>query len=331
MKSKKSHTALKTSSFLILAQWLIYLVLATGIFIPTGVVQAAACNPAGVHIVDNVIPSGGVYTFYEDTGNKKPAAIRNAYTGYTITNNSGSNLADVWVSIDTFAGGGLRINKASTEDGYYHLGPLAIGESKQAYFFLKDAAGSGSTAALNETFYVNLFYGDPRAPINSTKVCEYQDTINKVEDDIAANPNKVFAAISTPNPPQLGGTVIMTKVGETGTIGAGQIFSLTPAVFDDAVNGWPADALQLFDVVTQYWNGSTCPDTVGGVPAGAPTNTYNDVLTFNTPGTVNSCYRTIYTFEIRNTTAIPTIVYPVAQISSGNRSNTPELILRIPT
>ena len=212
MKSKKSHTAVKTSSFLILAQWLIYLVLASGLFVPTTVVHAAACTT--VSIVDNVVPLGGVFTFYEDTGNTKPDAIRNAYTGYTITNTSGAPVADVWVTIDNFSGGGLRIGLATAEDGIYHLGPLAASgpdASKQVYFYLRDAAGSGDTAALNENFNVNLFYGDPRAPISSGEV-EYQDTINTVEDDITANPNKVFSSISTPNPPQLGGTVVMTKV-----------------------------------------------------------------------------------------------------------------------
>jgi fimbrial isopeptide formation D2 family protein/uncharacterized repeat protein (TIGR01451 family) len=138
--------------------------------------------------------------------------------------------------------------------------------------------------------------------------------ITNVNETIAAVANKIYSSVAGPNPPSLGGTMTITGVGETGLIGAAQIFQLTPASAPD----WPADSFTLTNVHIDYWNGTVCPDANGSVPASSPTNTYDDVLSFTTPGTVNSCYRIIYTFSADGTTSGTTDITPNNNISSGS-------------
>lgn len=266
-----------------------------------------ACNAGAVTIIDDVSPSGGTLTFYEDTGTGQ----RGFYVGYSIKNNAASTSSDVWVKLDTFSGGGLRIGLAPNEDGVVHLGPLAAGETKQVYFYLYDAAGSTDNAALNETFQVNLYYGDPAL---TSEICDYTDTINAVVDDIAASANKVHTSVATSNPPYLGGPMTITVTGETGTIGAAQIFAMTPAVSA----AWPAKSFQLTDVNLKFWGGTTCPDTTGGVPGTAPT-IFDDKLVVTTPVGTNSCYQVLYSFVATDTTSSNTTVQPVNHISSGTQ------------
>jgi uncharacterized repeat protein (TIGR01451 family) len=277
--------------------------------VPTSPSYFTACNAGAVTILDDVSPlpatSAGTLTFYEDTGTGQ----RGWYVGYSIKNNAGTTSSDVWVKLDTFSGGGLRINLAPNEDGIVHLGPLAAGATKQVYFYLYDAAGSGSTTTLNETFQVNLYYGDPAL---TSEICDFTDTINAVEDDIAASANKVNTSVATSNPPYLGGVFTITVTGESGVLGSTQIFAMSPAI-DSA---WPAKSFQLTDVNLKFWGGTTCPNTTGGVPGTAPT-IFDDKIVVTTPVGTNSCYQTVYTFVTTDTTTTNTTVLPVNHINSG--------------
>ena len=277
-------------------------------------VEAAACPANGVRVIDNVSGDGTTLTFYEDTS----SGLRGMYVGYTITNSAATTSPDVWVKLDSFTGGGGRIQLASTEDGVQHVGPLAAGASVQVYFYLGDATGSTDNNALNETFQINIYNGDPTLV---SEVCDYTDTINAVENTISANANVVNTTISGPNPAQLGGVMTMSVVGETGTVGAAQVFGLSPA----AALSWNAGAYQMTDVQVDYYYSTaniSCPDKNGGVPtvAGAITlQTINDKLYFITPTDKSACYKVTYSFIAVGTTSGPTAVSATNYISSGTQ------------
>ena len=292
------------------------------LLIPKDSVQADACGD--VTITDNISAASGAasLTFYYDISSGND--VQGMYIGYTITNTTGSEIPDVWVKLDTFSA--ATVSLAPNDDGVYHLGALAAGASQPVYFYLAITGDPGDIATLDETFQVNIYYADPSF---ASEVCDYTDTINSVDETIAAVANKIFTQSVGPNPPTLGGIMTITGVGETGTVGAAQVFQLSPA----AARDWPADDYKMTHVHVDYWDGTVCPDTEGSTPAGAPTHTYENVLAFTTPNTTNSCYKTTYTFVASGTTAAETALTPNNNISSGEEikhtGTTPALLTDI--
>src|ERR1044072_3758204 len=65
-------------------------------------------------------------TFYEDAG------LTGMYVGYEIKNTSATTYPDIWVDIGNFTGGFVSL--AQYEDGVAHLGAMAPGDVKMAYF-----------------------------------------------------------------------------------------------------------------------------------------------------------------------------------------------------
>ncbi len=301
---------------------IIFVYVILSFLVPKDSVKAAACGE--VTITDNISTTSGEdpLTFYYDISSGND--IQGMYVGYTITNTTGSEIPDVWVKLDTFSASTVAL--APNEDGVYHLGALAAGASKPVYFYLAITGDPGDIASLAETFQVNIYYADPSL---ASEVCDYTDTIDSVDETIAAVDNKIFTQAAGPNPPTLGGIMTITGVGETGTVGAAQIFQLSPA----AARDWPADDYKMTHVHVDYWDGTVCPDTDGSTPAGAATHTYDDVLVFTTPSTPNSCYKTTYTFVAIGTTAAETALTPNNNISSGEEikhtGTTPALLTDI--
>ncbi|MBN8595533.1 MAG: PD40 domain-containing protein [Anaerolineae bacterium] len=254
-------------------------------------------------MIDNV--SGSTFFFDDDDG------LRAAYIGYTIRNDGATTAPDVWVSLTNFST--TQFALGSGEDGIAHIGPMAPGAVRQVYFYLAVPTATVDNGSLNATYEVNVYSGDPTV---GTETCDYIDTVIAIDDTIAANANKVNTTVAGPNPATIGGLMTMTVVGETGTIGSQNIFSMTPA----ANIGWPANSYELVDVHVDYWDSSICPDSVGGVPATAVTNTFDDALQFSTAGLsgTNSCYRIVYSFIAVGASSAPASVAPVNYIASGN-------------
>ncbi|MDH3987402.1 MAG: hypothetical protein OEV12_13480, partial [Gammaproteobacteria bacterium] len=76
--------------------------------------------------------------------NKYPGTPHNGhYAAYRVTNNGATPYTDVWATIGSFSG--PAISAASGEDGLVHLGAMAAGETKMAYFYLATTADSGAT------------------------------------------------------------------------------------------------------------------------------------------------------------------------------------------
>jgi uncharacterized repeat protein (TIGR01451 family) len=224
--------------------------------------------------------------FYVDTS--ITPSLHGMYVAYQVSNNDGINYADLWVRIDSFAGGVISLGP--NEDGFAHLGPLGPGQTKTAYFYLQ---ASGATLT-PQTHTVRVYPN--RAGIGQLASANFSMTS---EETIQANANKVTTVITGPNPAELGGIVTMTVSGETGTVGAGRILSFSPAGYLN----WRADAYELISATITVSGGNNL--------------VLNDQLFAIAPSTADSSYAAVYTFRAVTTTLAPTAVSPIGFISSG--------------
>jgi uncharacterized repeat protein (TIGR01451 family) len=211
------------------------------------------------------------------------------YVSYQVSNNDGTSYPDLWVAIDSFTGG--VISRGPTEDGLMHLGPLAPGQTKTAFFFLQ---ASGETA-LAQTHTVRVY--PTRPPVAALATANFSMTSMET---IQANANKVVTVVTGPSPPQLGGIVTMTVTGDAGTIGADRIMSFNPAAYLN----WRADAFELLSSSITLSGGNT--------------GTYNDQLLIIAGSASATEYVAVYRFRAVSMTTAPTTISPISYISSGS-------------
>lgn len=213
--------------------------------------------------------------------------LSNSYAAYRVTNNTGSAIADAWVSIGQFSG--PRIGLATYASDKSHVGPLASGASTTVFFYLKSTGATTGT----ESHKVSIFDGNPSAV---PETCQKSFTMTS-EDTIKASANKV-TGVSSSATMQIGSLFVITVTGESGTMNPGTI-SLTPA----AVDNWRADIFQLV---------STSVTVTGG-----NTGTYTNNLLLQLPNTSATNYVATYTFKISGWSNSTTSLSPVAYIMSG--------------
>lgn len=213
------------------------------------------------------------------------------YAGYSITNNSGSAIGDLWVQLEDFSGGVITLN--GNEDGISHIGALANGATAYAFFYL----GVSAATATAQTHKVVLYPSDPAL---SSSTCKYASSLTSAEALGAAN-NTLSSLTYSPNPPQLGGIMTMTLTGDTGVLGGAGIFAATPA----ALAAWRPDIFELQS--TQI------------VMTGGNTRTDNNTLYLSGLNSPTTAYTVNYNFRIKGITAANTTVYPVNYINSGTQ------------
>jgi uncharacterized repeat protein (TIGR01451 family) len=216
-------------------------------------------------------------------------SLQGMYVAYQISNNDGVNYPDIWVRIDSFSGGVISL--APNEDGLVHLGPLAAGQTKTAFFYIQCSSVTATPQTHTVRVYPNRFGSGQLAGANFSMTSE---------DTIQANANKVVTVVTGPNPAELGGIVTMTVSGDTGTIGAERILSFSPAAYLN----WRADAYELINTTITLSGGNN--------------GTLNDQLYAIAASNGDSSYVVVYTFRAVSTTTAPTVVSPIAFISSGN-------------
>ncbi len=226
--------------------------------------------------------------FYLDTS--IAPGLQGMYVSYQIYNDNGIVYPDLYVRIDSFSGGVISL--APGEDGLMHLGSLAPGQTKTAFFYLQ--AGSATTTP--QSHVVHVYAAPP--PAGELASASFSMT---AEQTIQANANKVVTVVTGPTPPELGGIVTMTVTGNGGTVGASRILTFSPAAYLN----WRPDAYQMI--------GSTI--TLSGGNSG----TYTDQLMIIANTSAATDYTAVYTFRAINTTATPTLVSPTAYISSGTQ------------
>jgi uncharacterized repeat protein (TIGR01451 family) len=211
------------------------------------------------------------------------------YAAYRVVNTTGTPQNDVWLQVHSFTG--AVIGTAPTEDGWYRLGAMAPGDTSFAFVYLTASAQEPAPQTHSATVY------DARTSGNVLATADF--TLTSMET-IQASANKVTSTLFGPNPPGLGGIMILTVEGETGIVGAAGIFAASPASF----LGWEADAFRLTDVEM--------------VMTGSPNaGTYRDSMFWVLPSTQNTSYIITYTFVVTGVTTQPTLSGPVNYISSG--------------
>ena len=273
---------------------------------------ATACdNGSAAQNGITVLPSQGK-AFYIDSGQNQN--IDASYVGYQVKSSTARQ--GLWVKLDSFSGGVVTL--ANPLDSEYALKPLSGTDTQTAFFLLK-AASATSTA---QKHAVTVYDGRPEAG-NALYSCTY--TFTRVSETIKANPNKVDT-ISIGTVPGIGGTLTVSVLGNTGTIGAGKTpdfdsMWMTPA----AVSSFPTRAMRLekvetlFDNVTNLALNDTC---------GAGNKCFTDQLlvpglrniytNLGGSGAPKLDYWIKYTFRVIG--AAPSFQFkPIAQISSGTQ------------
>lgn len=224
--------------------------------------------------------------------NKTP--LLNMYFGYSVTNNSGAAIEDLWVKLSNFVGTGSVFSLGTNENGISHVGPVANGATKVVYFYVK-ATGATTNAQSQD---VTLFNSNPVASPTPSASCKETFTVTSAVDTLDANANKITGVSYAPLEPEVGGELTLTVSGETGEPGgSGGPFVLTPASLDS----WRADVFELFSVQTVISGGTT----------------FSDQLSISGWGTSNKVYTQTFKFRVKGTTNSSTTIKPVNYIISG--------------
>jgi uncharacterized repeat protein (TIGR02543 family) len=258
-----------------------------------------------------VYPSHGK-VFYIDSGQNQN--VDAAYVGYQVKNVSGSTKANLWAKVDSFTGGVVGL--ANAQDAVYRVGDVANAATQPAFFLLQ--AGTSTTRAQGHV--VRVYNGDPRLS-GATELYSCTYNFVAVKETIKAAANKVTAVSST-SAQRLGGNLVVTVKGQTGTIGSGtsspdgEVLWFTPA----ARSSWPSASLVLKQTSISFAT-NKLPDEGGAQNVSTHVNT----LVFNNPRTTlagtNARYYYVatYTFSIAGPVPASIGAVPIAQISSGTQ------------
>jgi uncharacterized repeat protein (TIGR01451 family) len=217
-------------------------------------------------------------TFFINNDNR---TITSEYEAIKITNNSGTNFADVWAKADTFTGGVVSLG--TNEDGYYQIGALAAGASDIAYFYLRADAGT----SVDQTHKIRLYEGDPRTggvpiedPVGTPVTAE--STFFDVYQTLETSSNKIFSVAYDSADPVLGSTLTMTVTGDLGQANNDSVL-FSPASFDD----WLPDVyvLKTMTIDITGTNARTLIDDLYDTGfASSSSNPYTAVYTFRLAG-----------------------------------------------
>src|SRR6267154_1580136 len=249
--------------------------------------------------VASVTSTSGNVIYVDTSSNVQPNLLGN-YVSYNVTNDTGSPIADAWVTIGSFTGS--YVSLAPNETGVTHLGTMAAGATRTVFFYLNVDCSSFSAGQCNvstlQPFTVRLYSGRPTANLLSS-----QSFSVTVQETIAAQANKVTTVVTSSNSPTRGALITVTVTGNTGQIGSGKLFYASPETYFD----FPANSFRLYSTSVTFSGGNTGMYTDQLlVPSSAFTSTSATDYTF------------VGTYLVVGPTSAVTAVSPVAFISSGN-------------
>lgn len=245
--------------------------------------------------------------FYTDSS-ITPRLVCN-YLSFQVT--STTAVADAWADIGTFTG--IYLSVGGGDDGKYHFGSFAAGETKPAFFYICSSLTTTGTAA-GEGYTVKIWNRDP-ALAGATQLGSAAFTGTIDDGVIQANPNTVQVIFSGPNPAQLGGIITLTIEGDTGTIGCvnppstcsgaqGGPLVFTPAAYSN----WKADAYELIATNILLTGNS------------ANAGSYDNQLYIDSvPSSGTTHYLGTYLFRAVTSTSTSTTLSPIANIASGTQ------------
>src|SRR6266568_5720310 len=81
----------------------------------------------------SITTTSGNVIYVDTSSNVSPSLLGN-YVSYLVTNDTGSAIADAWLTIGSFSGG--YVSLGAHEPGVAHLGPMAAGASGTVFFYL---------------------------------------------------------------------------------------------------------------------------------------------------------------------------------------------------
>lgn len=286
------------------------LVAQSAITVPATAAAPVACADAGTTQSSiTVTPSHGK-VFYIDSGQGQ--SIDAAYVGYKVV--AGAAKTNLWMKLDTFTGGAVSL--ANAADASNQLGDIANAGSETGFFLLKAATSSSSA----QSHVVRVFTGNPSLA-GATEIFSCTFTFLKVKETIKAAANKISSNFPTvTNSGIVGGNLVVTVEGATGTIGSGtsspdgKSIWFSPA----AKSSWPTSSLRLTTTsVSVYDNPSMGANQI---IFGGPLIDNLRITTAQLTGEASKLYyRAVYTFKIIGRSATPASVIPIAQISSGTQ------------
>lgn len=241
--------------------------------------------------------SGNV--IYVDTSNNVSPKLQGNYVSFNVTNDTGSPIADAWVTIGTFTGGFVSL--APSENGIAHLGAMSTGASSAVFFYLQVNCSSFNAGQCNvsaaQGFTVTLYSGPPTSnPLQS------QSFSATVSETISSSNNTVSSVTVSTASPTLGSTVNVTVSGSTGTIGSAKTFYASPQTNVT----FPAATFRLINTSVTFSGANTGTVTNQLL---VPTSTFSS--------TASTSYSFVATYLVVGTTSTSTAVAPVAFISSG--------------
>ncbi|HEX4786243.1 MAG TPA: Ig-like domain repeat protein [Candidatus Sulfotelmatobacter sp.] len=252
------------------------------------------------YAVPSITSTSGNIVYVDSSSNVSPNLLGN-YVSFNVTNTTGSTIADAWVTIGSFTGS--YVSLAPNETGVAHLGTMAAGATKAAFFYLQANCSSFSAGQCNvstaQPFTVALYSGRP-----SSNLVTSQAFSVTVQETIAAQSNTVSTVVTSSNDPDLGTLLMVTVTGSTGTIGSAKVFYETPEAYVD----FPADVFKLYSTSVTFSGGNT--------------GTYTNQLLIPPSAftsTSSTAYSFVATYIVVGMKANTTAVSPVAFISSGNQ------------
>lgn len=229
------------------------------------------------------------------------------YLSFNIT---GAALDDAWAKLDLSSAPLLSLG--GTDDGIFHIGPMAASETKAAFFYVC-STHTGKNESSAQPYDIKI-YSDKSSLVSDTATSTVSVNDTTIFDDvIVASANKVVAVWAGTSNDELGTTATLTVDGDTGTVGCitdwstctgaeGGPLAFSPATF----TGWRADAYELVKSSIVFSGGNN--------------GTYTDTLNFDSfPSSADSHYVATYSFRPILTTASSVPLSPVSYLASGTK------------
>ena len=229
-----------------------------------------------------------------------PKALSCAYVSYKIFNNTASAYSNIWVKADSFTGG--IVSLGGGDNGLYQIDDLAPGASKMAFFYVRATAAT----TLPQTHAINVYEGYPGQGGALVGNATFSLTVAATLEN---NSSKVTSVTYMPNPPTVGGTVLVTVVGDAGNVRNRDVINFTPAAYAN----WNAAAFELTGVTLSLTNRNIQARTISDyleLPA--------DYSTWAAGGITYTAY---YTFRAMTKTDANTPVSPITYATQGNASS----------
>ena len=280
--------------------------------LPTLAASAATADKCDGTSEQNKITITAVHgkVFYIDTGQNQN--VDAAYTGYRV-NTTGTARNNVWVRVDSFAGGVISLSNPLDQE--LQMGNMASTDNHMAYFLMK----ANKATTLAQSHVVRVYTGKPGTS-GSSELYSCTFSFIKVAETIKAAANKVNSITPSVTTLVLGSTMTVDVRGYTGVIGQGSpidgsIMWISPA----ARSSWPSNALRLEGVSLGLYINKQYRSTVKD---GLFTDRlYIKTLADNTSSIQGDkyYYKAVYTFRIVGETAAAAVVAPISQISSGTQ------------